>query len=197
MGLGEIMGPLLGNQQQARVNCIVTRFDFSDGVGRSRGLVFDSESLRVTGQGYIDLKSERLNLDFDTETRQSSLSSLAIPFQARGTLKSPKVIPDPAGAAAGVVGAVTGSGASLDSLGSMVAGLLGGNSGSETGSPRESPCIAALAAKPASAADSGTTSAGSTTSGQSSSDSSGGALDSLGEALDSLSRDLNSLFGGD
>ena len=103
-GLGDILGPLLGGggDGQARLNCLVSRFQFQDGLATSQAMILDSESLTVAGGGTIDLKTERLDLQLDTSTRTPSLASLAVPFNVTGTLASPRFLPDPVAAATGV-----------------------------------------------------------------------------------------------
>ena len=209
VGLGDILGPLMGGQQQARVNCIVARFDVTDGQARSRGLVFDSEALSVVGQGGFDLRNESLKLDFDTATRQASLASLAVPFEVRGTFNSPRVTPDPLGAAVGVAESLATTGIeTTGTITGLVSSLFGGDSGGTSSGGDQSLCQAALAARqrsaPKSSASEPATEEGSGNStaikapGKSDDigDTTGGDK-GLGEALGDFKKDLNKIFGGD
>ncbi len=101
VGLSDIMGPLMGEEKDAKINCIVSRFDIENGVATSRAMIFDSEAFTVTGGGTVDLRSEKLDLNMDTATREVSIASLAVPFNIGGTLKSPTFAPDPVGTALG------------------------------------------------------------------------------------------------
>jgi uncharacterized protein involved in outer membrane biogenesis len=151
VGLDSITGPLLGSESQAALNCFVVQFDFEQGLGRSRALALDSETMILTGEGTLDLRSEALDLDFDTATRQPSLASLAVPFKVGGTLKNPKVSADAVGAATGAVENLAGTATTTaEGVWGYVAGLLGNESGSGGGGgDGSSPCVVAAAAPPA------------------------------------------------
>ena len=150
VGLDSITGPLLGSESQAALNCFVVQFDFEQGLGRSRALALDSETMILTGEGTLDLRSEALDLDFDTATRQASLASLAVPFKLGGTLKNPKVSADAVGAATGAVENLAGTATTTaEGVWGYVAGLLGNESGGGGGGDGSSPCVVAAAAPPA------------------------------------------------
>jgi len=103
----------------------------------------------LTGEGTLDLRSEALDLDFDTATRQPSLASLAVPFKLGGTLKNPKVSADAVGAATGAVENLAGTASTTgEGVWGYVSGLLGGESGGGDG-VASSPCVVAEAAPPA------------------------------------------------
>ncbi len=150
VGLGDFLAPIFGGTDKTRLNCMVGRFHFNGGVGQSQGLIFDSEVMTVLGEGTIDLRDERLNLDFDTETREASLASLAVPFRVTGHLKDPQVAPDPLGAVAAVPGNVIGTGiTALTEAGGLVTGLLGQD---RDDAAVQSPCLlAAVTALPTTA----------------------------------------------
>lgn len=140
-GLSEIMGPLMGDSEQTRLNCVVSRFDFQDGVATSRAQLFDTSTFSVAGGGRIDLRDESLNMNFDTSTRKTALVSLAVPFNVRGTLKDPSFSPDPAGtveAAAKLFGSDKNPGEVLGSI------LSGGGSGGQAEEEESNPCLTAL-----------------------------------------------------
>jgi uncharacterized protein involved in outer membrane biogenesis len=140
-GLGEILGPLLGGGGQARLNCLVSRFQIQDGLATSRAMILDSESFTVAGGGTIDLKTERLNLQLDSSTRTPSLASLAVPFDVTGTLAQPRFLPDPVAAATGAAkSAASLVGATVDELGTLL-----GQPKAASGSA-ENACLAALEA---------------------------------------------------
>ena len=102
VGLGDVLGPLMGDEKDARLNCMLVGFDIKQGLATSKAMVVDTEAFTVAGGGTVNLKNEQLNLNFDTETRETSIASLAVPFNVTGTLKSPSVAPDPLGTALGV-----------------------------------------------------------------------------------------------
>src|SRR5512138_77253 len=195
VGLGDVLGPLFGGGETTRLECLVARFDFEQGQGESRALVFDTGAFAVAGRGGIDLREERVNLAFDTETSQPSLASLAVPFRVTGPLANPSVAPDPIGAAVGVVGtagdvAKTGAnivGGAVDTVGGLIGtGPIIGQIGSD-----RSLCGEALAAIGEGDSDRGQPAAGGS--------SSGGVADDVGKALEGagegIERGLKSLFG--
>ena len=102
VGLGDVLGPLFGDDRDARLNCMLVEADIEGGVATLNPIVVDSEVFTVSGGGTLDLREEALDLAFDTETREASIASLAVPFNVTGTLKSPSVAPDPLGTALGV-----------------------------------------------------------------------------------------------
>lgn len=195
VGLGDILGPLFGSGETTRLECLVARFDFAQGQGYSRALVFDTGAFAIAGQGGVDLREERVSLAFDTETSQPSLASLAVPFHVSGPLASPSVSPDPIGAAVGVVGtagdvAQTGVnivGGAVDAVGGLFGtGPIIGRIGS--GQTLCGEALAAIGRGPAGAAQS-----------SDSSGSSNGFVDGVGRTLkgagENIERGLKSLFG--
>jgi hypothetical protein len=155
---GDVLGPLLGDEDTTGLNCIVSRFDIADGLATSQALVVDTATFSVAGAGTVDLNDESLDLTFDTATRVPALVSLAIPFKVQGTLKDPNVVPDPAGALKGLAGAAGSIGNPLEVLGGIggdggvegaLSGILGGGQNAEQPAEGETqtaanPCLIAL-----------------------------------------------------
>lgn len=147
-GLSEVMGPLMGDNNQTNLRCMVSRFAITDGMAESQALVVDSNTFSVAGTGNINLATEELDLYFDTKTREAALVSLAIPFQMTGTMKNPQVSPDPSGALKGVLGATSNLEGTLGQISNLGGSLLGGgqsneSSGGETQSAAaDNPCVA-------------------------------------------------------
>ncbi len=157
-GLSEIMGPLMGDNKQTNLRCMISRFAITDGQAESTAMVLDSNTFSLAGTGDIDLGTEELDLYFDTKTREAALVSLAIPFQMTGTMKDPKVTPDPTGALKGVLGGAGNLEGTLGNISNIGSSLLGGgqSSGSGTQSTEtqsaadDNPCVAvASGASPA------------------------------------------------
>jgi uncharacterized protein involved in outer membrane biogenesis len=58
----------VGSKQKSefvQIECLVVRFEISDGIAQSNALVFDTERAGVVGKGEIDLKSEQLNITLE------------------------------------------------------------------------------------------------------------------------------------
>lgn len=143
-----------GSGNAAQVNCVVTNFDFTDGVGKSRGLILDTPGATVVGNGTVNLRSETLNLRFDTNSKQVNLANLAVPILVTGSILNPSVAPDPLGAVGntadfaartvnlatfGVLSSVTGLGESKDLGPNPCQNALdaGAKAGGKTGSAGE------------------------------------------------------------
>ncbi len=139
VGLSDVLGPLMGGEEDAKLNCIVSRFNIERGLATSVAMIFDSEAFTVTGGGIVDLKTERLDLQLDTATRETSIASLAVPFNIGGTLKSPSFTPDPVGTALGAAKVVGMFVAPPLAIGSLIAEQSVSGSG-------ENACVAALEA---------------------------------------------------
>ena len=139
VGLSDILGPLMGGDEDSNLNCIVSRFKIERGLATSEAMIFDSEAFTVTGAGTVDLKTERLDLHMDTAAREPSIASLAVPFNIGGTLKSPSFTPDPVGTALGAAKVVGMFVAPPLALSSLIAEQAVSNSG-------ENACVAALEA---------------------------------------------------
>jgi uncharacterized protein involved in outer membrane biogenesis len=186
VGLGDVLAPLLGERDTARLNCLAGRFDLSAGRARSRVLLLDTPRVTLVGEGQVDLGREQLDLQFDTETREPGLASLTVPFTVTGSLSEPRVTPDPLGAAGNLAGGIVSL---AGSIGDLVTGEDGARGDAEPctlarailrqGAPAASATAAPKpkAAAPA-AAGPGTT----------------GGKKSLDEALDDFTRDIKKLF---
>jgi uncharacterized protein involved in outer membrane biogenesis len=132
-GLDQILGPLFGNQSETRLNCLVSRFRFEDGVAISQAQLVDSSTFSLAGTGTVDLRDERLDLKFDTRTREAALVSLAVPFVVTGTLADPQPAPDALGAAMKAAEFLEGGSNPLEAE-----APAGGDAGAAN------PCVAAL-----------------------------------------------------
>lgn len=135
----QVLGPLLGGEDTTALNCIVSRFQMTDGVATSQALVLDTASFSLAGGGDIDLRSEELDLAFDTSSRVPALVSLAIPFRVQGTLKNPSVVPDALGALQGAAGAAATIANPLAVLGAVAGGAAVGGGDEEANA-----CLTAL-----------------------------------------------------
>ncbi|MFQ5785495.1 MAG: AsmA family protein [Alphaproteobacteria bacterium] len=133
----DAIGPGTENDGTTRFNCFVGRFDVTDGLAASRGILFDTERMTIAGDGEIDLGTETLDLILRPAPKDASLISLATPIRIRGTLAAPSIAPDSLAVArtAGiaVIGAIATGGIGL------IAPFV------SAGSDEENPCVAALA----------------------------------------------------
>lgn len=139
-GLDQIMDPLFGGQDTTGLNCALSRTTFEEGIALVQAAVIDTDTFSIAGSGRINLRDESLDLHFDTSSRVPALVSLAIPFNVRGTLKSPQFAPDPLGTAQRAAQLV---GVDLSPPAALAAMM--GMSQDEVAS--ENPCLVATAAE--------------------------------------------------
>jgi len=90
-GLGDAFRPLLGGERETRLNCLVVRLDFENGVGTVEPLLLHTSSFYAVGQGTIDLRDETIDARIDTGTDKVSLTRFALPIRVTGSLKDPDV----------------------------------------------------------------------------------------------------------
>jgi len=84
------MNPLKEKQETTNLDCMVARFDIEDGIATiDKGLAYESESLKILGNGTIDLNSEKINILL------SSKSTVASFLQVKGALGKPEVKVNP------------------------------------------------------------------------------------------------------
>jgi len=123
-----------GGTGDARINCVVSRFDVKQGIATSKALLFDTDKMTISGGGTIDLRTERLDLGIEPQPKENSLVSLAVPLQVSGTLASPRVAPTTAAVAKRLAGLAIGGLTPLGIIGAL----------SSKGSGEQNPCVAAL-----------------------------------------------------
>jgi uncharacterized protein involved in outer membrane biogenesis len=88
--LFKMMNPLKEKQETTNLDCMVARFDIEDGIATiDKGLAYESESLKILGNGTIDLNSEKINILL------SSKSTVASFLQVKGSLDKPEVKVNP------------------------------------------------------------------------------------------------------
>ena len=107
--LFRIINPAGEKEQYTDINCVVNRFDFRKGLGDCTVLACDTKRMSLTGEGTIDLKTEKLNISLNPAPKEGidsgtgkvglSLSELAKPFTLSGTLAHPSLKLDPMQAA--------------------------------------------------------------------------------------------------
>lgn len=140
-GTGTILNLLKrGSLRSERVNCVVARFDFVGGIGRSRVVVIDTARLTYIGQGRINLRNETLNLLMVPAVKDIGLGDVTIhPIRISGPLRSPGISVDSSAAAKQTAKNIFGiAGRTLNFVGS----LIGVTKGSKS---RGNPCPNAIA----------------------------------------------------
>ena len=132
--LGSI-APWTKKKDYTVVKCVVARFEIVDGKAASRGILFDTETMTVAGEGGVDLGDETLALTLTPRPKETSLMNYAVPLKIGGTLAKPSVGPDKAAVAKRAAGAALSLVNPLVALVPLVTGTMGSE---------DNPCVAAL-----------------------------------------------------
>ncbi|MGE0735059.1 MAG: AsmA family protein [Alphaproteobacteria bacterium] len=100
-GLVNAVTPWAPRGQALALTCIVARFDFVSGVGRSRVLVIDTNRATLVGDGVVNLAREAVDILIVPSTKEKSLASVAalIPVRVQGPINAVSITPDPSQAA--------------------------------------------------------------------------------------------------
>jgi uncharacterized protein involved in outer membrane biogenesis len=75
--------------RQTPIRCAVADFRVTDGIARANRIVIDTGVVLVHGSGTVNLKTERLNLTFEGESKKPRLLRLFIPIHVDGPLRNP------------------------------------------------------------------------------------------------------------
>ncbi len=89
---------------QATLVCAVAPFSFKQGRGSTRSLVLETRNVQIVGVGYVDYRSDRVDLHFKPQALQPQFIKIAQPFAIQGTLGNPSVRLTGAPVAGAIVG---------------------------------------------------------------------------------------------
>ena len=110
--LGQKLNPFSRDDPFMKLECTVARADIVDGQVTLKPVVVQSEKVTVTAHGNIDLRTEKLLIDFTTRPRQGigmTPGMFTNPLiRLEGTLASPKIGVGAKGLASGAAAAATG-----------------------------------------------------------------------------------------
>jgi uncharacterized protein involved in outer membrane biogenesis len=87
----------------APLECLVARFDFDDGIGTARQLVFETDKVQAIGGGTLDLRVDTMRLVFTPRPKQNRLIGKVGPVDVSGPFSAPEVELAEGAAAAKVV----------------------------------------------------------------------------------------------
>jgi uncharacterized protein involved in outer membrane biogenesis len=98
----------LGLPERAAVECFVADAVLREGRLLSRALLLETERTITEGQGVVDLGRERLEIRLRTESKHLTIGAVPTPIVISGTLRAPRVAPDPSEliARGGIAGAL-------------------------------------------------------------------------------------------
>jgi uncharacterized protein involved in outer membrane biogenesis len=120
--------PTGNSGETAKLVCALSAFDFRGGIGTSKALAMETDSLITTGGGTVNLGSEQLDLLLKPKPKQASLASLAFPIRVSGPLAAPSAGLDKTGVVTGVATAVGGV-ALTGGVGALLPLMSSGNEG--------------------------------------------------------------------
>jgi uncharacterized protein involved in outer membrane biogenesis len=130
--IAESLGLVLTKDKPVPVRCAVGDFSLRDGLMKSKILVFDTTDTKVTGEGTINLRDEKLDLKLEAHPKDPSLLEARTPILIRGRLGKPEFGVDPSEAAV--------RGAAAVALGVLLTPLAALLPMIELGLGKDSPC---------------------------------------------------------
>lgn len=173
--------------ETAKLVCALSAFEFRGGVGTSKALAVETDSLVTTGSGTINLGSEQIDLLLKPKPKNASLASLAFPIRVSGPLNAPSAGIDKEGAALGLATAAGGV-ALTGGVGVLLPLMSTGNEGAagSGGCAR----LAASAAQESGGVTGAVKGVGSAVGGAAE-----GAAKGVGGAVESIGKGIGGLFG--
>lgn len=76
---------------RSKVRCAVADFRVKDGVARANRIVVDTDVVLVKGEGTVNLRTERLDLRFEGESKKPRLLRLFVPITVNGPFTRPGI----------------------------------------------------------------------------------------------------------
>jgi uncharacterized protein involved in outer membrane biogenesis len=89
LDLGKILRLSIGGDRAIDVRCAAIAFDFSNGLGKSRAIVLETELTRIDGSGTLNLRDETLDVLLDPTQKKPGLFALNSAIRVHGPLKHP------------------------------------------------------------------------------------------------------------
>ena len=83
--------------ETSKLNCLVTRFDITDGVMESRTTLLDTTDTVIRGRGTIDLKNEQLDLLAWPQAKREKFFSVSTPVAVTGSFDDFQIGVEPGG----------------------------------------------------------------------------------------------------
>lgn len=102
---GRLLQLALGGDQPSEIRCAGVALNIEKGVGTVQPLVFDTEHVRIDGDGQLNFRQERFALELRPQPKEPNLLSVRGPLHVRGSFNDLEISLDPsvvarAGAAA-------------------------------------------------------------------------------------------------
>jgi len=101
-GLFKILSPLLGESEQAEVECLVYGYEIKDGIAKSEDQVIKLGEVFIFAEGELNFSANELKYNFNVHSNNPAVASLIPPFRAYGTLNNPHFAPSISGSVASI-----------------------------------------------------------------------------------------------
>ncbi len=89
--LGKAILSALGVPERTDVDCLIGDFALREGVVTTRALLVDTGEAIIGGKGDIDLKTQTIDFQAATHSKNFSIGNLPTPIKITGTLKHPSI----------------------------------------------------------------------------------------------------------
>jgi len=86
---GKVLRLIISGDHAIVVHCAALAFDFENGLGKSRAILFDTEQTRIDGNGTLNLRDETLDLLLESTQKKPGAFSLHSAIRVQGALKHP------------------------------------------------------------------------------------------------------------
>jgi uncharacterized protein involved in outer membrane biogenesis len=110
---------LLAGNDTTNIRCVVADFGARDGIMTARSFVFDTDVMNVTGDGSIDMRNERLDMQLSGHPKKLTFFRLRAPISVSGPLNKPNV-----GIVSGAIPAQVGAAAVLGIVATPLAAII-------------------------------------------------------------------------
>lgn len=87
---GKLLASLLGGDKPTPIRCAGVALDVQSGVGQVSHFVFDTQDVRFTAEGSVNLAREQLALTLRSQPKKPSLFSVRAPVHVSGTFSAPQ-----------------------------------------------------------------------------------------------------------
>lgn len=99
---------LKDDQSTVEIRCAIADLDVKDGIANVNALIIDTGVVNIQAGGWVNLKTEEMNLRIEPKPKDKSIASLNSPIHVRGTFSQPRVAPDAKMVARGIGAIVMG-----------------------------------------------------------------------------------------
>ena len=107
-GLFEILSPIIGDVNEAKVECIHYAYDIKDGIAKAKDQVIKLGEVFIFAEGDLNLPENKIRYNMHVNSKKPALASLIPPFRAFGSIDSPFFTPSVSGSVASVADTVEG-----------------------------------------------------------------------------------------